>query len=278
MRNHIDWLTFTGNPLYTEGDDFPRAILNGVHLLIGSELMDVVLTGKGEQRERARAPYTYAWEWKASNTVIFASPDLNHFTVEISGQGCEYLISVGVMEKGISAAADRVTRIDIASDVQTDVKPLEFVGKTKHKRMRSSGYQNSETGETCYVGSQKSDRYARVYRYSAPHPRQHLLRIEHVFRREAAKMVSRAVRDQGITTVTASAGDIFGWYHPIWELGGDVGVDLSPVKAERNGGKTITWLLTAVAPAFKRLVEDGTIQNPKEFLSAYFLGEEDVYA
>jgi len=271
MRNHIDWLTFTGNPVYTAGDDLPRAILNGVYTLLGGKLMDALLTGEGKQRERSRAPYTYAWEWKKGSVVIFASPTLSHFTVEISGQGCESLIRSGAMEKVIAAVADRVTRIDIASDIETGVKPQEFVEKTKHKRMRASGYQKSETGETCYVGSQKSDRYARVYRYNAPHPRNHLLRIEHVFRREAAKLVSRAVRDKGTSVVAASAGDVFGWDHPTWQLGGDVGIDLSPVKAERNGGKTVTWLLTAVAPAFKRLVADGTIQNPQEFLSAYFL-------
>lgn len=273
MRNHIDWLTFTGNPLYIDGSDFPTAILNGVHLLIGSKLMDIMLEGEGKQRERSRAPYTYAWEWRKANVVIFASPSLNHFTVEISGQGCEHLIAAGVMREVVTAVADRVTRIDIASDIKTDIAPTTFVGMVKHKRMRASGYQKSETGETCYVGSQKSDRYARVYRYNAPHPRHHLLRVEHVFRREAAKLVSRAVRDQGTSIVAASAGDVFGWDHPTWELGGDVGIDLSPVKAERNGGKTVSWLLNAVAPAFKRLVEDGTIQNPQEFLSTYFLGD-----
>lgn len=233
--------------------------------------MDDLLNGEAKQRERSRAPYTYAWEWKATNVVIFASPTLSHFTVEISGQGCEHLIRVGAMQKVIAAVADRVTRIDIASDIETDVKPLDFVEKVKHKRMRASGYQKSESGETCYVGSQKSDRYARVYRYNDPHPRKHLLRVEHVFRREAAKLVCGAVRNKGIDSVTEAAGAIFGWCHSTWELGDNIGIDISPVKAERNGGKTVNWLLTAVAPAFKRLVADGTIQNPQEFLSAYFL-------
>lgn len=270
MRSHIDWLTFTGNPIYTEGDDLPRAILNGVYDLIGGELMSDILDGEAKQREKSRAPYTFAWEWEASNVIIFASETLSHFTVEISGQGCERLITLGRMETVIERVAQRVTRVDVACDIETAVKPLEFVEQVKHERMRSSGYQRSESGETCYVGSQKSERYARVYRYNKPHPRSHLLRIEHVFRRDHAKVVAQQIASGGVVAVAEAAGEAFGWCHPTWDGNGCSDMDLSIVQAERGAGKTIYWLVHSVAPAFKNLCASGVIRDPEQFLKEYF--------
>jgi len=270
MRAHIDWITFTGNPLYNDKADFPRAVLNGLHLIIGSGLMADLLAGAEQQREKSRAPYTYAWEWKASSVIIFASETLNHFTVEISGQGCERLIDMGLMESLIERVADRVTRVDVACDIETPVKPLEFVEQVKHDRMRSSGYQRSESGETCYVGSQKSERYARVYRYNKPHPRSHLLRIEHVFRRDHAKVVAGQIAASGVVAVADAAGQAFGWCHPTWNGTGCSDLDLSVVQAERGAGKTIYWLVHSVAPAFKNLCASGVIRDPEQFLKEYF--------
>lgn len=274
MRSHIDWLTFTGNQNGSGDADFPTAILNGLYDLIGGELMEDVCDGEGKQRERSRAPYTYAWEWAASNVVIFASETLSHFTVEISGQGCERLIERGDMESLLERVKERVTRIDVACDIETAVKPTEFVSAMAHERMRSSGYQRSETGETCYVGSQKSERYARVYRYAEPHPRAHLLRIEHVFRREHAKMVAGTILVDGIDSASIAAGEAFGWKHHEWNPAKIMGSKIPAVYVERGGGKTIFWLVNSVAPAFKRLCADGTIPSAEEFLQRYFLAEE----
>lgn len=278
MRSHVDWVTFTGNPIYEGGDEFPRAVLNGVHALIGTELMDALLAGDSQQRERSRAPYTYAWGWDESDVTIFASPSLNHFTVEISGQGCERLIALNALQGVLERVQERVTRVDVATDIETPVMPLEFVSVRSHERMRSSGYQKSETGETCYVGSKKSDRYARVYRYVSPHPRSHLLRVECVFRRDTAKLVAGAISREGVRVVAESAREIYGFAHQCWEQISTNEIDLSPVRAESGGGKTIHWLLHSVAPAFKRLVADGTIRDPQAFLAEFFIGEDGTHA
>lgn len=273
MRTHIDWLTFTFTPEYPDDKDgeYSDALIAGLDALFGAGLAQRVFGWNWERRERSRAPYTDAWEMGDAGITLFASPNLTHACIEISGKGCEYLIENATMNKVLTKCHERVTRIDIACDIETNVNPTEFVSQTNHERMRASGYQKSESGETCYVGSQKSDRYARVYRYFAPHPRSHLLRIEHVFRRAYAKIVANAVVDDGIEAVSKSGGIAFGWTHPVWKPSVHQESDISIVAPERKMGKTIYWLIKSCAPAFRRLVEEGTIRNGEEFLRQYFM-------
>lgn len=276
MRTHIDWLSFTFTPQYIDAslEGYHTALEDGLVALFGAGLAVSAFGGKWMLRERSRAPYSDAWNVGTEAVVLFASPNLTHATVEVSGQGCELLIERGLLNEVLTACTDRVTRIDIACDIETDVKPTEFVAKTNHERMRSSGYQRSDTGETCYVGSQKSDRYARCYRYFPPHPRSHLLRIEHVFRRDQAKAVSRACLASGTSAVANAAGEAFGWNHVVWQPGLAESADISVTQAERKMGGTLFWLIKQCAPAFKRLCDDGTIKDPETFLRTYFLAGE----
>lgn len=250
--------------------DLAAALIDGLHALIGRKNFNALFAGDGTQRERSRAPYTYAWSWDGDTVTVYASEKLNHFTVEISGKGCERLLASDALQSLLESVVERVTRIDVACDIETELPPSEFVKSTSHKRMQSSGYQKSASGETCYVGSQKSERYARVYRYAEPHPRAHLLRVEHVFRRDHAKVVARQIVQNGVNLVAEAAGEAFGWSHPVWQSSGDGSVDISLVAAERAAGKTVYWLVNSVAPAFKRLCEDGTIRDPAEFIRLYF--------
>lgn len=257
----------------TTAEVYADAIERAFLATFGKKLTADAFGGEWEKNERSRAPYTDAWKMGHGGFTLFASPTLNHCCVEISGQGCEALISSGLLNSVMSSVEDRVTRIDIACDVECDTRPAEFVQRMKHGRMRSSGYQNSDTGETCYVGSQKSDRYARVYRYNKPHPRSHLLRIEHVFRRENAKLVAKQCVEHGVDGVSLAAGEAFGWEHEVWGEDNDSDIDISVVREQGNEGRTVFWLVNSAAPAFKRLCASGGIKNPQEFLERYFTPE-----
>jgi len=259
-------------------DAYANAIANGFDDMFGRELLADAFGGNWVKNERSRAPYTDAWSIQNGFITLFASPNLTHCCVEISGQGCEALISKDLLHKVLKLCADRVTRIDVASDIETLIRPEEFVIKVDHERMRTSGHVVSDTGETCYVGSQKSDRYARVYRYNEPHPRSHLLRIEHVFRREYAKVVAHEITQVGVESVAAAAGKAFGWSHPVWDIVETSTVDLSVIKAEPTMGGTVFWLIKSVAPAFKKLVARGIIPDPEKFLRDYFLTDDSPYA
>jgi len=276
MRTHIDWLTFTMAMIYGDNTDeaYANAISTGFIETFGADLVAIVFGGTWAKNERSRAPYTDSWRDEQSGITLFASPNLTHCCVEISGQGCERIISLGKMTDVLNATHARCTRIDVACDIETVVSPEEFAKSVDHDRMRTNGHVVSDTGETFYVGSQKSDRYARVYRYNAPHPRSHLLRIEHVFRREYAKVVAWQIALSDAASIAFSAGKAFGWKHPIWDPTAKEQVDLSIVKAEPTMGGTVFWLIRSVAPAFKRLVAKGIIKDPEAFLQEYFIGYE----
>lgn len=276
MRSHIDWLTFTMPMVYfgQEENSYALAIQAGFMDMFEADDVATVFGGAWAKNERSRAPYTDSWRDAEGGISLFASPNLVHCCVEISGQGCERLIGMGKMDTILRAARERVTRIDIAVDIETSTMPHEFVKETSHERMRTSGQVISDTGETCYVGSQKSERYARVYRYNKPHPRAHLLRVEHVFRKAYAKKVAEALATGDIQQITKSSGDAFGWCHQDWKVGTVDGADISVVKERGGSGGTIFWLVHSVAPAFKKLVETGAISSPEEFLKQFFLDND----
>lgn len=273
MRTHIDWLTFTFTPEYQVSGvgELTEALMNGMLRMFGRELWDEVFGGVWKAQERGRAPYVNAWALDEGGVTLFASETLSHACIEISGQGCERIIALERMGAVLDACRERVTRIDIASDILTDVTPREFVAQTSHKRMRAGGYQTSVTGETCYVGSQKSERYCRVYRYNPPHPRADLLRVEHVFRKDYAKKVASAYCVYGSDAVSFSAGVAFGWIHPVWDPGEKQDVDISITNANHKGNNTVFWLVNSVAPAFKRLVNENVIRDPERFIAQYFM-------
>ncbi len=280
MRTHVDWITFTMSMTYADetSEAYANAIANGFEDMFGKELLADAFGGNWTKNERSRAPYTDAWTIPNGFITLFASPNLTHCCVEISGQGCEALISKNLLADVLRCAAERVTRIDVATDIETTLRPVDFVEKVDHERMRTSGHVISDTGETCYVGSKKSDRYARVYRYNEPHPRSHLLRIEHVFRKEYAKKIAAQICDNAIEDIAASAGKTFGWSHPVWDMAAANEVDLSVVKAEPTMGGTVFWLIKSVAPAFRKLVLKGIIADPEKFLRDYFLTDYSPYA
>jgi hypothetical protein len=281
MREHIDWITFTMSPMYKSvygdmkpEDQFQNALVDAFIFTFGESLTSRAFGGIWEKRERSRAPYKEAWGISGGFITLFASPELNHCCVEISGQGCEGLIKSGLLLDVLGACKSRVTRIDLAVDMITEISPTEFVSAAVGKRSKAHGHQVSQSGETCYVGSQSSDRYARVYRYFKPHPRSHLLRAEHVFRREVARSVSNSIVSKGERAVAQVIGEHYGWTHACWEREEHDDIDLRVPNAERHGGKTLFWLVHSCAPAFQRLVQDKTIVDGEEFLRRYFLGEQ----
>lgn len=256
---------------------YQLAIQTAFYDMFGADLFLLAFEGEWITNERSRAPYVDSWKLRDAGITLYASETLSHCCIEITGTGCERLISLGLLDVVLAHCCERVTRIDIACDIECHTRPQEFVAQLSNQRMKSSGFQKSESGETCYVGSQKSERYARVYRYQPPHPRSHLLRIEHVFRRDHAKEVAKVACRTNLVNVAVAAGNLFGWSHPIWRPAASDMVQINPAYVERKMGKTIYWLVKQVAPAFRKLVEDGTIRDPEGFLRDYFL-EHDKHA
>lgn len=275
LLHKLDWLSFT-LPVDTSSiataHELPRAVwrsVDGVDLRLGDAL--------GLETEsvptKTRAPYAVAWHFPDAHMTVFASSKLSHCLFEFSGRGVDRLDRFGNLSFVIASVIDRITRIDIATDILTDVRPLDFAPLRDVKRFKTHSEFVSPSGETCYVGSRTSDRYARVYRYNPPHDRARFLRVETSCKGPTAKIVASHVLSSSLTAVAESLGKVFGWSHPVWS------VDVSNVEAmkayrpERHIGKTEYWLNNQVAPVLKRLHREN-ILDVQEWLNEYVLGDK----
>lgn len=183
--------------------------------------------------------------------------------VEHTGQGCE-LLRLGERLDSVLRSDDfKFTRIDIAHDIETDARPLDFVSKRESKSQRASGYQVSDSGETCYIGSKKSDRTCKVYRYNAPHPRAHLLRIEYTYRGKQADEIQKLyIEGKTVGQLASMSGVRYRWSHPCYDLG-VLQTGIRAWRPDRKQGKTLRWMLAQVAPALVKLIKEDEITLPE---------------
>jgi len=263
----IDWLSFT---VGVEPTEYEQALLDQATtslLALTPEFVKFMLSLERKQAS-PRRPYAVAWAY--DDIRLFTGININHALIEVSGKGCEALRTIGVLDTLIEQVKSRATRIDIAFDL-LGVSPDEIVSAGYSGRFRTHSRIGSDTGVTHYIGSPKSERYARVYKYAAPHPRSNLCRIEVVHKKRYAKILAFAIAKHGLTQAGLSALASYEFTHPSVPLTEDD--VLGTVSIIKGSQQTLRWLLVQVAPAFKRLVKDGTITNPDEFIKKHFLPE-----
>lgn len=206
-----------------------------------------------------RKPYSTSWRSADGGFVVFFHPKLPHALVEISGRGCEALGQRASARAFLEVVRHRVTRIDIASDIETDIDPRAFAAKRAEGRFKSTSEVVSESGITCYVGSRSSNRYARVYRYAEPHKRAGLLRVEHVVKAEDAKSMVSYILENDAFLAQKALGEAFGWQHDAWIPEAQEAPEFRAFRSDRGGAKTIHWLANTVAPVIARLDREGTL-------------------
>lgn len=261
MLMKVDWISFSVKLPVGEG----RGVLETAHLaaLEIEELAPDLCDRLGMNREYTpaggRKPYSHSFSWLNNGVTLFVHPNLPHALVEISGKGCDEILTGDWMNEVLSPIKSRLTRIDIACDMLTDTRPLSFASLRDEKRFKSHSETVSESGETCYVGSKTSNRYARVYRYNPPHERSHLLRSEFVLKAEDAKGTAVALLNDGLLPVVIALGKQFGWKHADWQPADAEPAEIQAYRADRRAGKTLFWLADTVAPLMIRLHQEGTI-------------------
>lgn len=260
MLWRVDWISFS---LPVEPDEAAgeraaaqRAIaaLDDIH----PELYEMLDMGSAFTPEKGRAPYSTSWAREIPGLKIFTHPALPHALIEISGQGCDRLTLDGVMDAVLELVAPRCTRVDVACDILTEVRPIAFERERANGRFKARSEVVSESGETVYVGARSSDRYARVYRYNPPHERSPFLRVEHVIKAENAKILARTIPREGLASVVASLGAAFGWEHSEWRVEANP-AEIPVYRPERREGKTLYWLADTIAPLLARLHNEGVI-------------------
>lgn len=277
----IDWLSFTFPVDYSKGKiaHENEVLAEALENYLGASWQTIAtLLGDWEPRP-GRAPYNSAY-WNRAGLMIYWHIKLDHALLEISGQGCAALRQIETLNAVITSARERITRIDLAVDIRTDTLPIDFVKQANTGRFKAIGTQTSKSGQTVYIGSKSSERYCRVYRYFKPHPRGDFLRTEFVFRKKTAKLFVETLiaSEFALRPVAIGAGDVYGFHHPDWDLGTDP-IKLSSYTPERRSGKTLSWMVSQVAPAFIKLCRDGAIEDPEAFLKTYFIdpiGEKTI--
>jgi len=267
MITKIDWLGWTlvlGEGRYLD----PVRMLQEIALELQSFstlVYDGFMGGYSFEPTKGRAPYSMGFARSDHGLYIYAHPNLEHVLFELTGQGCDSLKSqqhpLGILE----ALVNRLTRIDIACDMLCTTDPLEFVALRDAGRFKTHSEFVSEKGTTCYVGSRSSARYARVYRYNAPHERAHLLRAEHVCKGKDAQLTAKSILSNGIAAVAVSLGEAYGWSHEVWTPKDVAAAEISVWRPERHSGKTLFWLNSAVAPAIRKLIREQGF-DPYEWL------------
>lgn len=264
MDKHIDWLSFTldrkESIVSIAGlDQEARELLRR----ISNEHKSYIFDGSCFDRCAGRAPYTFAMGRNDNGVRIYGGGPQTGVLYELSGRACEGLRSHSAACAFVSPIIERVTRIDYAVDVRCATRPTVFCNARSHKGFRSLSYIQSDTGETVYVGSPKSDRFCRVYRYNPPHPRAELLRIEFVFRRGLAKAAAQSLFDaQSDEVFAATLGNTYGWIHPVWKPAVQTDERLRAPIVTRHSDETVTWLYKQCAPALARKLKEEALNLP----------------
>jgi len=183
----------------------------------------------------------------------------NHVLVEMPGTACQTARDDGVLDTILTQAADRLTRLDLAVDFPGGCSPAEFVAAGYNERFKSHASIVSEQGTTEYVGSMKSERYARVYRYEPPHPRAGVLRVESVLRSGFAKSAAGVLLSSPLSTLVAMVGNSFGWQSSLWTPGDVTDGRLKATRADRHEPGRVRWLHQVCIPALVKAHDQGLI-------------------
>ena len=216
--------------------------------------------------------YVFGFNIENAIYVWFNGKDIH---IEITGDGCTMLYSQSLLLEVIQETSNQATRIDIAHDIICDVSPADFVALSSSKTS-ANGHQNSETGETCYIGSRKSDRYCKVYRYRLPHPRADRLRIEYTYKSHDAVICANSLISSNEAIVAFSSAARYKWEHDCFKtLQSPDLIEIKAYRKDRNTGKTLIWWKNQVLPALEKLVKTGdyTIVDVLEDMKGIF-GEQ----
>lgn len=255
MLHKIDWVSFT-RWIFDQDEQVPP------HLLRPQLFVELpAWTGITEENHRP-AGKRPGFQFGVSNndhTISVWISLRGLLLFEITGGGCTALEKSGQLDAIVKENATRLTRLDLATDILTDTDPRDFVKMRGDSKVTAVGEFASKTGVTCYVGSKKSDRTVKVYRYHDPHPRSQFLRIEYTYRSKQATFAALHMIEHGIEQTIFSSANRYGWTHPCWQPEKTTAEELKAWRPERGEAKTVNWLRTQVLAAVKKLNDQGVM-------------------
>jgi DNA relaxase NicK len=257
----VDWLAFTIPLIAGTRDQSPDTLAfmqNAVHSFTNGLLRRF---DEKSDLELQNASGFYSVRLVDTITTLRMSwGDINsHVYVELPGTACQMVSEAGNMSSLIALVKDRCSRIDIAGDWECEHEPRIVIGNAYETGRRSFSQIRSNEGLTIYVGSRKSDRFLRVYRYRSPHPRSKFLRFEHENKGDVAKTVCNSVLETGLEATFGAQQNSYKWdLLDVLGLSKTTG-KISSDRANKDDVSTLLWLLETVAPAIVKASKSGLI-------------------
>ena len=253
MLHKIDYVSYT---LKIERKNASEGWLPGIEAFLKANIPTYIETD-GESRLAPRR-FGFDMGYNFSNHTFVWCNQQGLFLIEHTGAGCDHLQERGLLMDLVLTNAANLTRIDIATDILTDARPSDFVNQRETGRTTALGFQKSDSGETVYVGSKKSDRTCKVYRYDGRHPRAQFLRIEYTYKGENAKIIGERLKSASIAEIAAFSGSRYKWQHRSW-LDAQIATEaeIKAYRPERRQGKTVKWLYTQVIASAVRMSKEG---------------------
>lgn len=215
---HVDWITIVGRREIDQTDwSVHNAYVTAVDALVDNHSTFIEAFGRPDRYQivKPRAPYSYARRSDDVTRTLYVHPLASHFTFEASGTHCQRIAQL--IPRVMREMAGMFSRVDLAVDIQTDVTPVDFDKAVDAPLIKTRSKLESSTGQTVYIGSRSSERFARVYRYFPPHPRAKLLRVEFQHKGEYANALAAEIA-AGVTleSLASGAGEHFGMKHGCW--------------------------------------------------------------
>jgi hypothetical protein len=262
MYYSIDYYSFTipvKETRYGTTDETNRhAVYQFVKLLPEEHHHKFGLGGWGI--EKGSGFYSVRLRHEHSGVAISFGEINAHLFVELSGRACQNLDALDCLLSVVALTHERCSRIDFAVDLETEASPERFSASRNGSAFKANGTINSPSGQTCYLGSRKSERMARVYRYYEPHPRAALLRVEAEYKGDAAKAMSKHLLETDIRQACLDAHKPFGWSHGAWGSEKGEGQKI-PYKAYKpDNASTVRWLYGDVITALRKAIETGLVE------------------
>jgi len=213
----------------------------------------------GWQPGGARGHYAFSQFHPRLYSAIRYGGSANHVLLEMPGTCCQALRDDEALEGVLSELAPRLTRCDVAVDIPNGGSPRDFVLAGYNARFKSYAEIVSEAGETEYVGSMKSERFARVYRYNEPHPRAGVMRVEFVLRSQYAKTLAAEILEHGLLSAADRLGNTWGWQSPTWQPLKLTDGKLRASRADRHEPGRVKWIHEVVVPCLVKAHAEGLI-------------------
>lgn len=257
----VDWLAFTipmPSPFVNGSDETWEHVFYLIELNIGTVLTPILRTGNWEVQQ-GRGVYKSA-RVNTESKVRLSIGDVNaDVYVEISGQACDIVRRMGCLYEILQCEEVRISRIDLAADFETTCSVDEIIVKGYKKSIKNRRDERTVQGDTTYIGSRKSERMLRVYRYHEPHPRSNLLRCEVELKGHTAKLIARQITETSCAAVVLSAVKVFDLQHSLI-ASATAQASALPSRAYDKARKgRMRWLMTQVLPALVKAHREGDI-------------------